>query len=47
MLIRGQGTLNNSSPLIIIDGAEGNINEVNPQDVESVSVLKDASSSAI
>lgn len=47
LLIRGQGTLNNSSPLIIIDGAEGNINEVNPQDVESVSVLKDASSSAI
>lgn len=29
LLIRGQGTLNNSSPLIIIDGAEGNINEVN------------------
>ena len=47
LLIRGQGTLNNSSPLVIIDGAEGNINEVNPQDVESVSVLKDASSSAI
>lgn len=47
LLVRGQGTLNNSSPLVIIDGAEGNINEVNPQDVESVSVLKDASSSAI
>ena len=47
LLVRGQGTLNNSAPLIIIDGAEGNINEVNPQDVESVSVLKDASSSAI
>ena len=47
LLVRGQGTLNNSSPLVIIDGAEGNINEVNPQDVESISVLKDASSSAI
>lgn len=47
LLVRGQGTLNNSSPLIIVDGAEGNINEINPQDVESISVLKDASSSAI
>ncbi|MFD1628751.1 SusC/RagA family TonB-linked outer membrane protein [Pseudopedobacter beijingensis] len=47
LLIRGQGTLNNAAPLVIIDGMEGNINDVNPQDVESVSVLKDASSSAI
>ncbi|RZM27007.1 MAG: SusC/RagA family TonB-linked outer membrane protein, partial [Pedobacter sp.] len=47
LLIRGQGTLNNSAPLVIIDGMEGNINDLNPQDVESVSVLKDASSSAI
>ena len=45
--VRGQGTLNNSSPLIIIDGVEGSLGSVNPQDVESVSVLKDASSSAI
>jgi TonB-linked SusC/RagA family outer membrane protein len=47
LLIRGNGTLNNSSPLIIIDGVEGSLNDVNPQDVSSVSVLKDASSSAI
>lgn len=47
LLIRGQGTLNNSAPLVIIDGMEGNINDLNPQDVASVSVLKDASSSAI
>jgi len=47
IMIRGQGTLNNSSPLVIIDGVEGSFNSVNPQDVESVSVLKDAASSAI
>lgn len=47
IMVRGQGTLNDSSPLIIIDGVEAPINSVNPQDVASVSVLKDASSSAI
>lgn len=47
LLVRGRGTLNNSSPLVIIDGVEGAIADVNPQDIESVSVLKDASSSAI
>jgi TonB-linked SusC/RagA family outer membrane protein len=45
--VRGQGTLNNSDPLIVIDGAVGNMNDVNPQDVESISVLKDAASSSI
>lgn len=45
--VRGQGTLNNSDPLIIVDGIVGNINDVNPQDVESISVLKDAASSSI
>lgn len=45
--IRGQGTLNNSNPLVIIDGAVGSMNDLNPQDVESISVLKDAASSAI
>lgn len=45
--IRGLGTLNDSSPLIIIDGIEGDMNSVNPADVESVNVLKDAASSAI
>lgn len=47
ILVRGQGTLNSSAPLVIIDGSEGGINTVNPQDIESVSVLKDAASSAI
>lgn len=47
LLIRGQGTLNNSAPLVIIDGVEGDISRISPQDIASVSVLKDASSAAI
>ena len=38
IMIRGQGTLNSSSPLVIIDGVESNINTVAPQDVESMTV---------
>ena len=45
--IRGVSTLNNSAPLIIIDGIEGDINLLNPNDIESISVLKDAASGAI
>lgn len=45
--IRGQGTLNNSDPLVVIDGVPGSMNDINPQDVESISILKDAASSAI
>ena len=45
--VRGQGTLNDSAPLVIIDGVEASINSVNPQDIEAMSVLKDAASSAI
>ena len=45
--IRGVGTLNNSSPLIIIDGMEGGINSVSPQNIESISILKDAASASI
>lgn len=45
--IRGIGTFNESGPLVIIDGFEGTMNDVNPNDVESISVLKDAASSAI
>ena len=47
VLIRGMGTMNNASPLVIVDGVPGAINDVNPSDVESVSVLKDAASAAI
>ncbi len=45
--IRGWGTLNNSDPLVIIDGVEGSFGQVNPNDIESISVLKDAASAAI
>lgn len=46
--VRGTGSLNASqNPLVIIDGQVGDINAVNPSDVASVSVLKDAASAAI
>lgn len=47
IMVRGQGTLNNSAPLVIIDGVEGSLSSVQPQDIESLSVLKDAASAAI
>ncbi len=45
--IRGINSINGGSPLVLIDGVEGDLNIVNPSDVESISVVKDASSSAI
>ncbi|MCC8170292.1 MAG: SusC/RagA family TonB-linked outer membrane protein [Parabacteroides sp.] len=45
--IRGKSSVNSGSALILIDGMPGDINTVNPLDIESVSVLKDAASSAI
>lgn len=45
--IRGLGTLNSSSPLVVIDGVIGALSDVNPSDVASLSILKDAASSAI
>ncbi|GHT19605.1 SusC/RagA family TonB-linked outer membrane protein [Bacteroidia bacterium] len=46
--VRGVGTLNNASPYILIDGVEsGTINAIDPSDIESISVLKDAASAAI
>ena len=46
--IRGVSSIaNNNEPLVLIDGVEGDINQVNPKDIESMSVLKDASSAAI
>ena len=45
--VRGWGTLNNSNPLVLVDGVEASINEINPNDIESMTVLKDAASSAI
>ena len=47
--VRGTGTINNSDPLYIVDGMpiEGGIDFVNPSDIESIEVLKDAASGAI
>lgn len=48
--IRGTGSIgdgSNSSPLILIDGVEGDMNSINPNDIENISVLKDASSASI
>lgn len=45
--VRGRGSVNGGEPLILIDGVPGDINRINPNDVESVSVLKDAAASAI
>lgn len=45
--IRGTNALGGSSPLVLVDGVEMDPNLINPQDVKSVSVLKDASSAAI
>ncbi len=46
--IRGIGTVGDSSPLVVIDGiVGGDINNLNPGDIESVDVLKDAASAAI
>lgn len=45
--IRGIGTLGDANPLVLIDGVEGSINSVNPNMIESISVLKDAASASI
>lgn len=45
--IRGLNTMNNNDPLVIIDGIEGSLGNLNPADIEQISILKDASSTAI
>lgn len=48
--IRGGGTIgsgSNSSPLVLVDGMEANLNAINPQDIESITVLKDAAAASI
>ncbi|MDN5199713.1 SusC/RagA family TonB-linked outer membrane protein [Fulvivirgaceae bacterium BMA10] len=45
--IRGLGTLNNTSPLIIVDGVESSFQNIDPNDIDNVSVLKDAAAAAI
>lgn len=48
LVIRGLGTVNNSNPLVVVDGMpDVDINRININDIETVSVLKDATSSAV
>lgn len=47
MRIRGITTLGANEPLVVVDGIEQRLNDINPEDIESISVLKDASSTAI
>ena len=48
LIIRGMGTVNNTSPLIVVDGMpDVDINRINMNDIESISVLKDAASASI
>ena len=48
ILVRGQGTLNNAAPLVVVDGMTGiSLSDINPRDVENISILKDAASAAI
>ncbi|MFD1771199.1 SusC/RagA family TonB-linked outer membrane protein [Sphingobacterium suaedae] len=47
--VRGQGTFSGAgnNPLVLIDGVEGNLTDINPGDIENISVLKDAASASI
>lgn len=45
--VRGHGTLNNANPLVLIDGVQQSLSTVEPRDIETVTVLKDAASAAI
>lgn len=45
--IRGVGTITDPNPLVMIDGIEGSINNIDPNLIESISILKDAASSSI
>lgn len=47
LFIRGQGTVNAQSPIVLIDGIERDLTYIDPNEVESVTILKDASSTAI
>ena len=45
--IRGWNSINGGSPLVLIDGVEGDIQYINPADVDNISVIKDAAAAAI
>ena len=45
--VRGQATFNDASPLIQVDGVEREFNDIDPNEIESISILKDASATAV
>ena len=45
--VRGQGTFNDPTPLIQVDGVERSMNDIDPEEIESITVLKDASATAV
>ncbi len=45
--VRGVGTMNNADPMVVVDGIVSSMDDLNPNDIESISVLKDASAGAI
>lgn len=47
IFVQGMGTLGNTNPMVVVDGVVSTINDVNSNDIESVTVLKDAASGAI
>ncbi len=47
LLVRGKSTFNSSSPLILVDGVERQMNFLNPNDIATISILKDAATAAI
>jgi len=47
MFIRGQKTWNNAAPLVLVDGVERPLQNINPYEIEKISILKDASATAV
>lgn len=47
LYLRGRGTVNGQNPLVMVDGVERDLTSVDPSEVESISILKDASSTAL
>ena len=45
--IRGTGTLNSASPLVLVDGVEREFSQIDPNEIENMSILKDAASTAV
>jgi len=45
--IRGKSSWVNNNPLVLVDGVEGNFNDIDPNEIETLSVLKDASATAV